>query len=152
MTSGLNIEWSTFMASMLVGPLVFNGRAGIWHIRKCLPWRGYPYVPRHISLYRNDFGGKISQLGYSEPLMITLLTNFLTLHRLLVRYPSVFPFLDYGCTQAPSRIKLPHLKHADERQPLSSVCYYKSYLPSRSSFHIWKQYVFQSFDPGRRWY
>ena len=39
MTSGLNIEWSTFMASMLVGTLVFNGRAGIWHIRKCLPWR-----------------------------------------------------------------------------------------------------------------
>lgn len=38
----------------------------------------YPYVPWHISLYRNDFGGKISQLGYSEPLMITLLTNFLT--------------------------------------------------------------------------
>lgn len=39
MTSGLNIEWSTFMASMLVGTLVFNGRAGIWRIRKCLPWR-----------------------------------------------------------------------------------------------------------------
>ena len=38
MTSGLNIEWSTFMASMLA-PLVFNGRAGIWRIRKCLPWR-----------------------------------------------------------------------------------------------------------------
>lgn len=38
----------------------------------------YSYVPWHIGLYRNDFGGKISQLGYSEPLMITLLTNFLT--------------------------------------------------------------------------
>lgn len=38
----------------------------------------YPYVPWHIGLYRNDFGGKISQLGYSESLMITLLTNFLT--------------------------------------------------------------------------
>ncbi len=76
--SGLNIEWSTFMASMLVGTIVFNGRAGIWRIRKCLPWRPLPYVPGHIGLYRNDFGGKNQPLGYSEPLMITLLTNFLT--------------------------------------------------------------------------
>ncbi len=97
------------MASMLAAPLVFNGRAGIWRIRKCLPGGCYSYVPWHIGLYRNDFGGKISQLGYSEPLMITLLTNFLQLHQLLVRYPSVFPFLDYGVPQAPSRIKLPRL-------------------------------------------
>ncbi len=106
---------------MLVGTLVFNGRAGIWRIRKCLPWRPYPYVPGHIGLYRNDFGGKNRQLGYSEPLMITLLTNFLTAHRLLVRYPSVFPFLDYGCTAAPSRIKLPRLS-TRMRDSLLSPC------------------------------
>ena len=58
MTSGLNIEWSTFMASMLVGTLVFNGRAGIWHIRKCLPWRLLSLCSLHIGLYRNDFGRK----------------------------------------------------------------------------------------------
>ncbi len=34
---------------------------------------------------------------------------------------------------------------------LSSVCYYKSYLPSRYRSIFEKQYVFQSFDPGRRW-
>ena len=38
MTSGLNIEWSTFMASMLVGTIGIQW-SGIWHIRKCLPWR-----------------------------------------------------------------------------------------------------------------
>ena len=59
MTSGLNIEWSTFMASMLVGTI------GIM-------------VPG-ISAYTAMISAvKISQLGYSEPLMITLLTNFLT--------------------------------------------------------------------------
>lgn len=38
----------------------------------------YPYVPG-ISAYTAMISAvKISQLGYSEPLMITLLTNFLT--------------------------------------------------------------------------
>lgn len=78
MTSGLNIEWSTLWLLCWSAPLVFNGRAGIWRIRKCLPWRLLFLCSWHIGLYRNDFGGKISQLGYSEPLMITLLTNFLT--------------------------------------------------------------------------
>ena len=60
MTSGLNIEWSTFMASMLVGTI------------------GIPMFPG-ISAYTAMISAvKISQLGYSEPLMITLLTNFLT--------------------------------------------------------------------------
>ncbi len=61
---------------------------------------------------------KISQLGYSESLMITLLTNFLTAS-------SIVGALSIGLSipwimvvpQAPSRIKLPRLKHADERQP-----------------------------------
>lgn len=39
MTSGLNIEWSTLWLLCWSAPLVFNGRAGIWRIRKCLPWR-----------------------------------------------------------------------------------------------------------------
>ncbi len=40
MTSGLNIEVVN-LYGFYAGrrPLVFNGRAGIWHIRKCLPWR-----------------------------------------------------------------------------------------------------------------
>ncbi len=36
----------------------------------------------------------------------------------------------------PLAYKIASLKHTDERQPPLLVCYYKSYLPSRSSFHI----------------
>jgi hypothetical protein len=36
---------------------------------------------------------------------------------LLVRYPSVFPFLDYGCTASALAYKIASLKHTDERQP-----------------------------------
>ncbi len=39
MTSGLNIEWSTFMASMLVGTIGIQWWRWLWRIRKCLPWR-----------------------------------------------------------------------------------------------------------------
>ncbi len=72
MTSGLNIEWSTFMVLCWSVPLVFNGRAGIWRIRSVYRGGRYPYVPGHIGLYRKISAVKISQLGYSEPLMITL--------------------------------------------------------------------------------
>lgn len=59
MTSGLNIEWSTFMASMLVGFHWYSMVALVSGTSESV-YRGgcYPYVPRHISLYRNDFGGK----------------------------------------------------------------------------------------------
>lgn len=78
MTSGLNIEWSTFMASMLVGTIGIQwSRWYLAHPKVFTVAAVIPMFP-HIGLYRNDFGGKISQLGYSEPLMITLLTNFLT--------------------------------------------------------------------------
>ena len=63
MTSGLNIEWSTWY---LAHPKVFTVAAVI------------PMFPG-ISAYTAMISAvKISQLGYSEPLMITLLTNFLT--------------------------------------------------------------------------
>ena len=63
MTSGLNIEWSRWY---LAHPKVFTVAAVI------------PMFPG-ISAYTAMISAvKISQLGYSEPLMITLLTNFLT--------------------------------------------------------------------------
>lgn len=36
-----------------------------------------PDVPQDLRLHRHDLGGKIGHFGYSEALMITLLTNFL---------------------------------------------------------------------------
>ncbi len=77
----------------------------------------YSYVPRHIGLYRNDFGGKISQLGYSEPLMITLLTNFLTASSIVGALSIGLSIPDYGCTASALAYKIASLKHTDERQP-----------------------------------
>lgn len=37
MSAGFNIEWATFLAALLVAALAFNGRAGIWRIRRFLP-------------------------------------------------------------------------------------------------------------------
>lgn len=138
MTSGLNIEWSTFMAS-------YAGRHH-WYSMVALVsgasesvYRGgrYPYVPGHIGLYRNDFGGKnqpvrlqrtvddypVNQLSYS------FIDCWCVIHRSFHSWIMVVP-------QAPSRIKLPRLSTRMRDSLLSSVCYYKSYLPSRSSFHI----------------
>lgn len=78
----------------------------------------YPYVPGHIGLYRNDFGGKnqparlqrtvddypVNQLSYS------FIDCWCVIYRSFHSWIMVVP-------QAPSRIKLPRLKHADERQP-----------------------------------
>ena len=118
MTSGLNIEWSTFMASMLVGTIGIQWSR--WYLAHPKVFTVAAVIPMFpgISAYTAMISAvKISQLGYSEPLMITLLTNFLTAYRLLVRYPSVFPFLDYGCTASALAYKIASLKHTDERQP-----------------------------------
>lgn len=138
MTSGLNIEWSTFMASMLVGTIGIQwSRWYLAHPKVFTVAFRYPYVPGHIGLYRNDFGGKnqpvrlqrtvddypVNQLSYS------FIDCWCVIHRSFHSWIMVVP-------QAPSRIKLPRLSTRMRDSLLSSVCYYKSYLPSRSSFHI----------------
>lgn len=60
---------------------------------------------------------KISQLGYSEPLMITLLTNFLTASSIVGALSIGLSILDYGCTASALAYKIASLKHTDERQP-----------------------------------
>ena len=71
MTSGLNIEWSTFMASMLVGTIGIQWSR--WYLAAVIPM--FPGISAYTAMIS---AVKISQLGYSESLMITLLTNFLT--------------------------------------------------------------------------
>ena len=60
-TAGFNIEWSTFMASMLVGAIGI--RWSRWYL-------AHPKVFTVAAV-------KIGHLGYSEDLMMLLLTNFL---------------------------------------------------------------------------
>ncbi|MGV6417502.1 threonine/serine exporter [Escherichia coli] len=79
MTSGLNIEWSTFMASMLVGTIGIQWSR--WYLAHPKVFTVAAVIPMFpgISAYTAMISAvKISQLGYSESLMITLLTNFLT--------------------------------------------------------------------------
>ena len=76
---GLNIEWSTFMASMLVGTIGIQWSR--WYLAHPKVFTVAAVIPMFpgISAYTAMISAvKISQLGYSEPLMITLLTNFLT--------------------------------------------------------------------------
>ncbi len=77
MTSGLNIEWSTFMASMLVGTIGIQWSR--WYLADPIVLTVAAVIPMFpvISAYTAMISAvKISQLGYSEPLMITLLTFY----------------------------------------------------------------------------
>ena len=137
MTSGLNIEWSTFMASMLVGTIGIQWSR--WYLAHPKVFTVAAVIPMFpgISAYTNDFGGKnqpvrlqrtvddypVNQLSYS------FIDCWCVIHRSFHSWIMVVP-------QAPSRIKLPRLSTRMRDSLLSSVCYYKSYLPSRSSFHI----------------
>ena len=119
MTSGLNIEWSTFMASMLVGHHWYSMVALVSGASESV-YRGgvIPMFPGISGLYRNDFGGKnqpvrlqrtvddypVNQLSYS------FIDCWCVIHRSFHSWIMVVP-------QAPSRIKIASLKHTDERQP-----------------------------------
>lgn len=118
MTSGLNIEWSTFMASMLVGTIGIQwSRWYLAHPKVFTVAVGIPMFPG-ISAYTAMISAvKISQLGYSEPLMITLLTNFLTASSIVGALSIGLSILDYGCTASALAYKIASLKHTDERQP-----------------------------------
>lgn len=111
MTTGLNIEWSTFMASMLVGTIGIQWSRWYRRIQKSLPWRPLSLCSSGISAYTAMISAvKISQLGYSEPLMITLLTNFLTASSIVGALSIGLSILDYGCTASALAYKIASLK------------------------------------------
>ena len=78
MTAGLNIEWSTFMASMLVGSIGIQwSRWSLAHPKVFTVAAVITMFPG-ISAYTAMISAvKISHFGYSEAQMIMLLTNFL---------------------------------------------------------------------------
>lgn len=77
-TWGFNIEWSTFIASMLVGSIGI--RWSRWYLAHPKVFTVAAVIPMFpgISAYTAMISAvKISHLGYNEDLMILLLTNFL---------------------------------------------------------------------------
>lgn len=78
MSWGFNIEWSTFIASMLVGSIGI--RWSRWYLAHPKVFTVAAVIPMFpgISAYTAMISAvKISHLGYNEDLMILLLTNFL---------------------------------------------------------------------------
>lgn len=78
MTSGFNIEWSTFIASMLVGSIGIQWSR--WYLAHPKVFTVAAVIPMFpgISAYTAMISAvKISHFGYSEPQMILLLSNFL---------------------------------------------------------------------------
>lgn len=78
MTAGMNIEWATFIASLLVGSIGIQWSR--WYLAHPKIFTVAAVIPMFpgISAYTAMISAvKISHLGYSEPLMVTLLENFL---------------------------------------------------------------------------
>lgn len=78
MSAGLNIEWSTFMASILVGSVGIQWSR--WYLAHPKIFTVAAVIPMFpgISTYTAMISAvKISHFGYNEALMITLLSNFL---------------------------------------------------------------------------
>ncbi|MCV2513722.1 threonine/serine exporter [Leclercia pneumoniae] len=78
MTVGLNIEWATFIAAILVGSIGIQWSR--WYLAHPKVFTVAAVIPMFpgISAYTAMISAvKISHLGYSEPQMIMLLTNFL---------------------------------------------------------------------------
>lgn len=77
-TAGFNIEWSTFIASVLVGSIGIHWSR--WYLAHPKVFTVAAVIPMFpgISAYTAMISAvKISHFGYSEDLMILLLTNFL---------------------------------------------------------------------------
>ncbi|MGY5958576.1 threonine/serine exporter [Kosakonia sp. BK9b] len=75
---GFNIEWSTFVASMLVGSIGI--RWSRWYLAHPKVFTVAAVIPMFpgISAYTAMISAvKIGHFGYNEELMILLLTNFL---------------------------------------------------------------------------
>ncbi|WP_123348655.1 MULTISPECIES: threonine/serine exporter [unclassified Enterobacter] len=78
MSVGLNIEWSTFMASMLIGCIGIQWSR--WYLAHPKVFTVAAVIPMFpgISAYTAMISAvKISHFGYNEDLMIALLSNFL---------------------------------------------------------------------------
>lgn len=78
MTAGFNIEWSTFMASMLVGSIGIQWSR--WYLAHPKVFTVAAVIPMFpgISAYSAMISAvKISHFGYSDPLMVSLVTHFL---------------------------------------------------------------------------
>lgn len=98
MTAGFNIEWSTFMASLLVGCIGIQWSR--WYLAHPKVFTVAAVIPMFhgISAYTAMISAvKIGHFGYSEVLMITLLTNFLKASSIVGALSIGLSVRDYGC-------------------------------------------------------
>lgn len=78
MTTGFNIEWATFLAALLVGSIGI--RWSRWYLAHPKIFTVAAVIPMFpgISAYTAMISAvKISHFGYTEEMMIALLSNFL---------------------------------------------------------------------------
>lgn len=78
MTAGFNIEWATFLAAILVGSIGI--RWSRWYLAHPKIFTVAAVIPMFpgISAYTAMISAvKISHLGYTEEMMIALISNFL---------------------------------------------------------------------------
>ncbi|WP_058912121.1 threonine/serine exporter [Entomohabitans teleogrylli] len=78
MTTGFGIEWSTFIASILVGSIGIQWSR--WYLAHPKVFTVAAVIPMFPGIYAYTAmisAVKLAHFGYSEPLMITLVTNFL---------------------------------------------------------------------------
>jgi uncharacterized membrane protein YjjB (DUF3815 family) len=78
MTAGFNIEWSTFVASILVG--IIGIRWSRWYLAHPKVFTVAAVIPMFPGIYAYTAmisAVKLSHFGYSDPLMVALITNFL---------------------------------------------------------------------------
>ncbi len=78
MTAGLNIEWSTFLASILVG--IIGIQWSRWYLAHPKVFTVAAVIPMFPGIYAYTAmisAVKLTHFGYSDALMIQLVTNFL---------------------------------------------------------------------------
>jgi uncharacterized membrane protein YjjB (DUF3815 family) len=97
--AGFNIEWATFLAALLVGSIGIQWSR--WYLAHPKIFTVAAVIPMFpgISAYTAMISAvKISHFGYSEEMMIMLLSNFSRPPPSLAPSLSVFPFRVSGCT------------------------------------------------------
>ena len=123
MTAGFNIEWATFMAALLVGSIGIQWSR--WYLAHPKIFTVAAVIPMFpgISAYTAMISAvKISHFGYSEEMMIMLLSNFL-IHWLV--YPRAL-----AVSQASARLANRAAGSPAALLPERPLCYYVCSYPS----------------------
>ena len=142
MTAGFNIEWATFMAALLVGSIGIQWSR--WYLAHPKIFTVAAVIPMFpgISAYTAMISAvKISHFGYSEEMMIMLLSNFLKASSIVgaLSIGFFFPRVLLDCTasaralavsQASARLANRAAGSPAALLPERPLCYYVCSYPS----------------------